>query len=103
VHGPCTANLYGRKDRRWVMCPQCQTQHDADERRAQMLEQARGTIGTASELARLLLEVGTKPLNYKRILYIIHRRAIPVLPSADGQARYSLGLILDAHSAMVAA
>lgn len=103
VHGKCPANLYGQKGRHTVICSQCQTTHDADKRREDMLTQARGTIGTPAELSRLLLEIHQRPLDRKRITYLIRVKRIVALPSADGQVRYSLGQILDAHAALIAA
>jgi len=103
VHGKCPANLYGQKGRHTVICSQCQTTHDADKRREDMLEQARGTLGTAAELARVLPEFFDKPMDRKRINWLIRAERLLPRPSADGQERYVLGEIVDAHMKRVAA
>jgi len=102
VHGPCIANLYGQKGRRWATCSQCQTPHDADERRERMLKQAQGTLGTATELSRLLLDIGHCPLDKRRIGYLKKLGKIAARPSPDGQERFVLGEVLNEHAKMLA-
>jgi len=103
MHGPCPEHLYGRKGRKWATCTACQTTHDADERKERMLEMARGTLGTPAELARVLPEFFDKPLDRKRIGWLIRAERLVPRPSADGMARYVLGEIVDAHMKRVAA
>jgi len=96
VHGKCPANLYGQKGRHTAICSQCQTTHDADKRREDMMVQARGTLGTPAELARLVRTLDGTVIDRKRIAYLVRLGKVGPRPSADGNDRYVLGEVLDA-------
>lgn len=54
----CNFDLYARPDDRTVRCPGCNRQHDVDERRSWLLEEARHHLGTSTEVAGFVRMLG---------------------------------------------
>lgn len=58
----CQRDLYGAKDRRAVVCPDCGWEFDADVRRRVMLEAMEDQLLTATEMSRALPSYLDQPL-----------------------------------------
>jgi hypothetical protein len=50
--GPCVADLYARHGEPLIICRACYGEHDAADRKAWLMDQVAGQVGTAAEVAR---------------------------------------------------
>ncbi|SDL18479.1 hypothetical protein SAMN04488074_109221 [Lentzea albidocapillata subsp. violacea] len=97
--GPCPdcgADLYARPDRETVRCRECETRHEVEALRAELLDAARGHLGTAAEIARALPKLLGRELSANSLRTWarsgkLTRRA----PDAQGQPRYLVGEVID--------
>jgi hypothetical protein len=60
---PCTRHLYAALDDdnrppAWIRCPMCGAEHEVLERQRALIAQARRSVGTAAEVARVLGRIG---------------------------------------------
>lgn len=95
---PCEQELYGRAHAATIICPACQTEHDAQARREWLLREVRGQLVTATEASRALPGLLGQPLTASSVRGYAHRGRITAHPPHPGTRYplYAIGELLDA-------
>jgi hypothetical protein len=94
--GVCQAELYPVAGARLIRCPECGATHDADQRRAWLLEEARDVLGHATMVAGALSVLLERAVTASRIRGLAHRgRIVAHGYDQDGREQYRVGDVLD--------
>lgn len=72
----CEADLYARPDAMIVRCRECGTEHDADQRKAWLLDQAHDVLGTATEISRFVSSMRGELVTSAQVRGLAHRGRI---------------------------
>lgn len=83
-------------------CRKCETCWRVSELMDAAIEEARLSIGTAAELEKVTAQFIKPPITRKRITYLASIGLISRRPSMDGNDRFQLGEVVDAHAALIA-
>lgn len=95
----CQAELYARHGAHTIRCRDCGTQHDAEVRKAWLLEQAEDTLGTATEISRLVSAMNARLLTSSQVRGMAHRGRITAHgEDRHGHPTYRVGDVLAALS-----
>lgn len=97
----CGARLYAPDTAQMVTCRQCSLEWPVEEVRAWMMEQARDTLGSAAELARLLPWFNGEPVKSSTISRWAQRGKLQTV-MVEGQPKFRVGDVLELHAAATA-
>lgn len=91
----CDGELYARPGAAWVGCPACGTRHDADERRAWLLREARDQLLHAGWMAAALSALGEEVTAAQIRSYAHRGRILAHGVDERGRPTYRVGDVLD--------
>ncbi|WP_159026001.1 DUF1922 domain-containing protein [Prescottella equi] len=92
----CGTRLYATETQETVTCRGCGLQWPVEEVRAWMMEQAKDTLGSAAELARLLPWFNGEPVKASTISKWAERGKLQAV-MVDGTPRYRIGDVVELH------
>lgn len=75
--GDCTADLYALPGAAWVTCPECGASFDAEDRKAELLDEVRDTLQNAETIARALSIWGWPTTSAQIRGYAFRGRIVP--------------------------
>lgn len=90
----CLDDLYCRPNSTWATCRTCGSEHDVNERRTWLLDQAADRIVTPREAAHLIGNVGHIDVNATRIRNWINRKQLPTRLGPTDEKHFRLGDLL---------
>lgn len=92
--GTCSADLYALPGAAWVTCAECGASFDAEDRKAELLDQVRDTLQNAETIARALSIWGWRVTSAQIRGYAFRHRLMP--HAMDGtRPLYRIGDVLE--------